>query len=152
MKKETQAHYEQLAAHAHNKELKQLFSLLAASEEQYIAELMKFQSQLTFKTREAYNLDANVCVFSPSINPVDPESSLAGDPDGYMHIVRNEEGNIELFDKLSEQATDDYLRKQLQILARKEREHLDMVENVYQFVEEPRTYLEWGEFSNMKSL
>ena len=33
-------------------------------------------------------------------------------------------------------------------LADEERRHLKVVENIYSFVEDPRTYLEWVEFGN----
>jgi rubrerythrin len=53
---------------------------------------------------------------------------------------------------LSEQAENEQLKKVCHLQAEKEREHLEMLEKIYFFVEEPRTYLEWGEFSNLKSL
>ncbi len=33
-----------------------------------------------------------------------------------------------------------------------EKEHLSIVENIYDFVEKPRTFLACGEFSNLKEL
>ncbi len=38
------------------------------------------------------------------------------------------------------------------MLAEDEKEHLSIVENIYEFVEKPRTFLAWGEFSNLKEL
>jgi len=44
------------------------------------------------------------------------------------------------------------MKKLCMRLADQEREHLSKIENIYSFVEDPWTYLEWGEFSNMKTL
>jgi hypothetical protein len=35
-------------------------------------------------------------------------------------------------------------------IAEEERHHLEVMENIYDFVESPRTYLAWGEFSNLR--
>ena len=37
-------------------------------------------------------------------------------------------------------------------LANDEKRHLERIEEIYDFVETPRCYLEWGEFSNLRSL
>jgi len=33
-----------------------------------------------------------------------------------------------------------------------EKRHLEEIEGIYEFVEAPRSYLEWGEFSNLHPL
>jgi rubrerythrin len=93
-----------------------------------------------------------VCVFSPHIDPQQLAETLRNDPDAYRHVVQEEEETIEFFDQLKDQAENEQMKKMCQTLADKEREHLTMLENIYFFVEEPRTYLEWGEFSNLKGL
>jgi hypothetical protein len=40
--------------------------------------------------------------------------------------------------------------KILQMLADEERKHLEIMENIYDFVEAPKNYLAWGEFGNLK--
>ena len=41
-------------------------------------------------------------------------------------------------------------RELLLMIAHEERKHLSIVENIYTFVESPKSYLAWGEFSNLK--
>jgi hypothetical protein len=36
------------------------------------------------------------------------------------------------------------------MIADDERKHLDIVKNIYTFVESPKNFLAWGEFSNLK--
>ena len=153
MKNETRSHYEQLAGVATDKELKRLFGLLAAAEAEHIAKLVTMQGNMSKLNMQDLNrLDESVCVFSPNIDPRHLAETLQNDPDAYRHVVHEEEGVIEFFDQLSNQAESEQLKNICRLLAAKEREHLTVLENIYFFVEEPRTYLEWGEFSNLKSL
>jgi rubrerythrin len=153
MKRETHAHFERLAEEAENGELKQLFSLLAAAESEHIDTLLAADKSMSTRDVEGLkDLDASVCVYSPNIDQWHLDEALKNDPDAYRHVVQEEEQSIEFFDQLSDQAASEKTRKVFQLLAAKEREHLEMLENIYFFVEEPRTYLEWGEFSNLKSL
>jgi rubrerythrin len=153
MKQETRAHYERLAEAVTENELKRLFSLLAEAEGEHIEKLVTFNDNVHKFGELAFGtLDKDVCVFSPHIDPRHLAEELRDDPDAYRHVVHEEEETIEFFDQLKNQSEDEQMRRVCQVLADKEREHLTMLENIYFFVEEPRTYLEWGEFSNLKSL
>lgn len=153
MKQETQAHYERLAEAVNEKELKRLFSMLAAAEDEHIEKLLELKDTMNKGGRLTMNtLDESVCVFSPHIDPRHLAETLSNDPDAYRHVVQEEEEAIEFFTQLKNEADNEPMKKVCQLLADKEREHLSMLENIYFFVEEPRTYLEWGEFSNLKGL
>jgi rubrerythrin len=153
MKKETRAHYGCLAETATDVELKRLFSLLAAAEDEHIEKLVVMQENMKKSNMKDFNrLEESVCVYSPHIDPRHLAEALRNDPDAYRHVVQEEEETIEFFDHLSDQAESEELKRICRLQADKEREHLTMLENIYFFVEEPRTYLEWGEFSNLKSL
>jgi rubrerythrin len=153
MKQETRAHYERLSDIVNEKELKRLFSLLAAAEDEHIGKLVSLTNSMSKTETASFNpLDESVCVFSPHIDPQQLAETLRNDPDAYRHVVQEEEETIEFFDQLKDQAENEQMKKMCQTLADKEREHLTMLENIYFFVEEPRTYLEWGEFSNLRSL
>ena len=153
MKQETRAHYARLAETVTDKELKRLFSLLAAAEDEHIEKLIALKATMKTMDASTFNpLEESVCVFSPHIDPRHLAETLRNDPDAYMHVVHEEEETIEFFDQLKDQAENEQMKRVCQVLADKEREHLTMLENIYFFVEEPRTYLEWGEFSNLTSL
>ena len=153
MKQETRAHYERLSEAVTEKELKRLFAMLAAAEDEHIEKLGTLKANMNKIDTLAFDtLDESVCVFSPHIDPRHLAETLRNDPDAYRHVVQEEEETIEFFDQLKNQAENEQMKKVCQVLADKEREHLTMLENIYFFVEEPRTYLEWGEFSNLKGL
>lgn len=153
MKQETRAHYERLSGAVAEEELKRLFSLLAAAEDEYIGKLRELSDSMKTTGAPALSaVDESQCVFNPHIDPRHLAEALRNDPDAYRHVVQEEEETIEFFDHLKNQAGSEQMKKICQALADREREHLTMLENIYFFVEEPRTYLEWGEFSNLKSL
>ena len=153
MKQETRAHYERLSEAVAEKEMKRLFSLLAAAEDEHIEKLNALNNTMTKTDTAALNaIDESVCMFSPHIDPRHLADALRDDTDAYRHVVQEEEETIEFFDQLKSQADSEQMKKVCQALADKEREHLTMLEHIYFFVEEPRTYLEWGEFSNIKGL
>jgi rubrerythrin len=153
MKQETRGHYERLSEIVSENELKRLFSMLAAAEDEHIGKLIELKNTINIGGEiSATTLDESVCVFSPHIDPRHLAETLRNDPDAYRHVVQEEEETIEFFDQLKIQAENEEMKRVCQALADKEREHLTMLENIYFFVEEPRTYLEWGEFSNLRSL
>ena len=153
MKEETQAHYERLAETVTNNELKQMFNLLAAAEHEHVDKLVVMKNTLgRMKAPDIDKIQESVCVYSPQIDPRHLAEALRHDPDAYLHVVKEEEDTIEFFDQLGDQAESDQLRRIFRLQAAREREHLEMLEHIYFFVEEPRTFLEWGEFSNLKSL
>jgi len=146
------AHYERIAEAVTEDDLKRLFSLLASAEDEHIKKLATLKGTLKGAASEDKSLDESACVFNPRINPRNLSDILRDDVDAYRHVVQEEEETIKFYNQLAAESGNEQLKKICQTLADKEREHLTMVENIYAFVEEPRTYLEWGEFSNLKSL
>ena len=105
MKQETRAHYERLSEAVTEKEMKRLFSLLAAAEDEHIEKLSALNDAMNKSGTSAVNaLDESVCVFSPHIDPRHLAEALRNDPDAYRHVVQEEEETIEFFDQLKNQA------------------------------------------------
>lgn len=152
MKKERRNHYEQLANVTNNEELKRLAMLLVAADDELIAHLEKLKDSADGKAMNETALVKSVCVFTPNFDPQHPEESLKRDSDAYRHVIKEIEDAIEFYDQLEAQAKSGQMKTAFRTLAEKEREHLTVVGNIYSFVEDPRTFLEWGEFSNLKTL
>lgn len=152
MKEESRAHYERLSEAVAGNELKRLFGLLAAAEAEHLALLKAMNDSLQPGAGGIGTLSEGVCVFRSQLDPENPGKALLHDPDGYRHVVAEEEEAIELYDQMAKESSDARMKKLSKALAEKEREHLEMVASIYAFVEEPRTYLEWGEFSNLRVL
>jgi rubrerythrin len=152
MRREAQANYSNLSMAVADKDLKRLFSLLAAAEDEHVDKLMAINEEIKFSAATESGLSDFVCVYNPSLNPRNLKNALKSDPDAYLHVLKEEEENIDFFDRLAAEAESESMRKVCLAAAEKEREHLQEIENIYSFVEDPRTYLEWGEFSSLVRL
>lgn len=152
MKEESRAHYERLAEAVQDKEVRRLFTLLASAEEEQLAVLNTMNKRMSLEGGEAGNLSGDVCTFRPLLRRENLAQELRNDPDAYRHVISEERETMEFFNQLVEESQDEKMKRVCRMLADQERKHMDQVENIYSFVEDPRTYLEWGEFSNIKTL
>lgn len=149
MEKEAKIHYEKLAEITPLPELKTLFSLLSAAEEEQVAALERIGKELITAGSEFAALSDAVCVFRPLLDSRAYIAQLNIDPDDYSHIVKQEEESVAFYKDMLKQTDDEPTRKLLARLLAEEEKHLSIVENIYSFIESPRTYLAWGEFSNL---
>lgn len=152
MKEGNRDHFARLAEAMAAKEVKQLFSLLAAAEEEHIARLKELMNSMCPGTVCSSNIAESVCVYSPRLTTDTVEQELENDPDGYAHVIEEEAEAAEFFEQLADQADDEQMKILCRALAKSEHEHHVRLENIYSFMEEPRTFLEWGEFSNLRAL
>ena len=150
IEEEAQKYYEGLEAQSDNPEMKNLFSMLAASEEEHRKNLIRLKGSMATAKAHMEGLDGKACSFRPLLTQKELLEEAHNDPDLYKFTVREAEQEIKFYEDLAAMARDDATRRTLRMLADEERRHLTTVENIYAFVEEPKTYLEWGEFSNLK--
>ncbi|QXE90983.1 ferritin-like domain-containing protein [Geomonas subterranea] len=150
IEEETKSYYEGLEAEAMEPEMKTLFSMLAASEEEHQRKLRRLRKRI--KGARLEGLNGNVCRFRPLLSQRELLEETGRDPNLYRFAVNNEEQDIRFYEELAAAATDDVTRRGLRLLAEEERRHLQMVANIYSFVETPKTFLAWSEFSNTKEL
>jgi len=147
---EARVYYEKLAAATTVPELKNLFTLLAASEEEHHEALVAMKRRIDPKRAWFSALQEAACIFRPLLVQRDLMAELKADPDAYKQVVKQEEEGILFYEELAAQAKDEGDREILLMIADEERKHLNIVENIYSFVESPKTYLAWGEFSNLE--
>jgi rubrerythrin len=152
IEEEAKKYYEGLEARVSDPEMKNLFSMLAASEEEHRKNLIRLKASKATAKAHMEGLDGKACRFRPLLSQQELLEESENDPDLYKFTVREAEQEIKFYEQLAAMARDEATRKSLKLLADEERRHLTTVENIYAFVEEPKTYLEWGEFSNLKPL
>jgi rubrerythrin len=152
IKKEQEAKiwYEQLAADVTTPELKELFTILAASEDEHCRAIARLKADKGASAAAFIALDGAACAFRPLLDQRDVVETLKHDSDGFRRIIAEKEETIRQYEELEAQAGDEETRKLLGSLVAEEKRHLNIVENIFEFVESPRTYLAWGEFSNLK--
>lgn len=151
MEEESWSYYEKLAAAARSKDMKNIFTLLAESEREHHEHLTILKTTTDPGQAQSVVLEHAKDHLHKLIENLAPADLLDNDEDAYRHVIRQEEISIGLYEKLADQEPNKAAANILRRLAQEEREHLEMVENIYDFVEAPRTYLEWGEFSNLRS-
>jgi rubrerythrin len=150
MEEEARGYYENLATTAAVPELKDLFSMLAASEQEHLDTLVRMQKGIDPRKAMFGALEEASCIFKPLLTKRDLMTELKNDPDSYRHAVQEEEKGVRFYEELAAQAKDEGTRGIILMIADEERKHLNIVENIYSFVESPKNYLAWGEFSNLK--
>lgn len=151
MEESARKRYEELAEKMPLPELRSLFSLLAKAEEEHWRHLRALQEGAG-GSGDFGALDEAACLFRGLIGQKEIVAAMEKDPDLYRHVVAQEEEGIKLYEDLAAKAGNDRERAALEALLAEERRHLSVVENIYAFMESPRTYLAWGEFANLQEL
>jgi rubrerythrin len=148
MEEQARDYYEKLAQTTSVTELKNLFKLLAESEQEHHDALEKLKANITPDT-QLKGVEEAACVFRPLLTKRDLMEELKEDPDAYRHVIKGEEDGVRLYEELALQEQDAAVRDVILKIADEERKHLSIVENIYSFVESPKNYLAWGEFGNL---
>ena len=147
------AYYEKLAAGCDSKELTHLFTLLAEAEQTHYDALLARKNEMIYPEVESQLLEKAKNIFQ---RLMEMKESLGGalkmDSDGFRHAIKTEEQSIAFYLDAAEKEESLPVRRLLQALAAEEKLHLNIIENIYEFVESPKYFLEWREFSNLKTL
>ncbi len=150
MEKDGKAFYEKLAAEADEAELQEIFSMLASAEEEHYQAIEALKKEVPPDMADSKVLEKAKNVFHGLLERRHAVEILKGDPDGFRHAMKIAEEGIKLYEEMAGKEKNPAAVKALVMLAEEERKHLEIMENIYDFVERPRTYLAWGEFSNLK--
>jgi len=150
MEEESRLSCEKLAASTAVPELKNLFTLLAESEQEHHDALLGMKGNIDPQKAQFKDLQEAACLFKPLLTKRDLMAELIKQPDAYLHVVKEEEEGVRFYEDLAAQSKDEEARKILLMIAVEERKHLSIVKNIYSFVESPKNFLAWGEFSNLK--
>jgi rubrerythrin len=149
MEEDAREYYEKLANTVAIPEMKNLFSILAKAEMEHRDALVKMKGCSDPQNTQFSDLREAACIFKPLLAKRDLIAELKEDPDAYMHALKHEEDGVRFYEELAAKAQNEATREILLKIAKEESKHLNIVENIYSFVESPRTYLAWGEFSNL---
>ena len=151
MEADGKAYYEKLAADCDDNDLKNLFTLLAEAEQTHYDAILARKGESAFAGVESTTLEQAKNIFQRLLEVKSP-GWLRGDTDGYRHAVKAEEQSIDFYRDAAVKEDHPEVRSLLLALADEERVHLNIVENIYEFVESPKCFLAWQEFSNLKEL
>lgn len=140
---------------ATTREMKELYGLLLDNQQRHVAELREMMNsevesdvESPLMARAEWVIDR----YRMTMMSSDIRRMLKNDRDAFEHVLQSEEEVIRLFEGMAHAETSEKFRKIFKRLAEDEKRHLERIEGIYDFVETPGCYLEWGEFSNMRSL
>lgn len=151
MESDGKAYYERLASETDSKELKNLFTMLADAEQTHYDALQARKADKAYAKVDSGLLEQAKNIFQRLLE-TKSDGSLRVDTDGYRHAIKAEEQSINFYRDSAEKEKSPEVRRLLQALAEEENIHLNIVENIYEFVESPKFFLAWREFSNLKEL
>ncbi|MGB9082943.1 MAG: ferritin family protein [Desulfuromonadaceae bacterium] len=147
--------YKTLAAETTDPELRGLYELLADSRTRHLDLLRPLMEtvrseDLTSELTERAGHVINGCRMALTARDLDKE--MRGDRDAFGHVVRAEGEMIALCEGMARVEEREKVKALLNWFVDDEKRHLEEIEEIYEFVEAPHCYLEWGEFSNLHPL
>jgi len=147
--------YETLGSNTNDPELKTLYQLLADTRQRHLDSLATLKETIRNGEAESELIDragqvVNKC--RQTLLAPDVMKSMRNDHDAFDHIIHAEEEMIRICEGMARNESGEKVKALLNWFVVDEKKHLEEIEGIYDFVEAPHCYLEWGEFSNMRTL
>lgn len=147
--------YNTLAAETTDPELRRLYELLADSRKRHLDLLGPMMEtvrseDLTSELAERAGHVINGCRMALTARDFNKE--MSGDSDAFEHVFHAEDEMIRLCEGMAKAEEGAQVKALLNWFVEDEKRHLEEIEGIYEFVEAPHSYLEWGEFSNLRPL
>ncbi|MGA7826831.1 MAG: ferritin family protein [Geobacteraceae bacterium] len=150
---EVKAYYEQLAEETSHTGVKHVFALLAADEQKHFDAVQAMKNEAGCgDLPSSPALEEAQKVLGELFGDVVPASKLQKSLDSYRHALVVESESVKFYEGILETVKDEGLKKILSAILVQEREHYNIVENLYDYVLKPEYFLEWAEFSNLRRL
>lgn len=147
--------YETLGSDEQNRELAGLYRLLADHQREHLDALeavRKAARSTDVESELVERADHVINGFRQALFTHDITKEMKHDRDAFAHVLNAEEEMIKLCEGMAKAEPNPNTGALLAWFAENEKRHLKEVEGIYDFVEAPDCYLEWGEFSNLRSL
>lgn len=143
--------YQQLAEVTPQEGLKTIFRWLADDERKHYEVFRQMQEQVSdLAMAESVALAGAKTLFEElreaEVFPVPEASNL----EAYRYAIQVEADSATLYQEAAAKESDPQSAELLRRIALEERQHLAIMENLFDFVNAPNQTLVWGEFSNLK--
>ena len=151
MEMDGKAYYEMLASQTDLSELQTIFRGLAEDEQKHfeIFQAMKDRKKLP-DLREGTSLAATRNIFENLPLPEAALRNIKGTLAAYQHAMDVEAESRRFYEKAAAEETDPQLKEALLKIAAEEKQHFDIMENIYHFINAPNQYLAGAEISNLE--
>jgi len=147
--------YKTLAAETTDPELKGLYELLAETRKRHQDMLETLRgtvrnedliSELADRAEHVTN-GCRTALFNHDLI-----KEMRNDRDAFDHVVHAEDEMIKLCEGMAKAEGSENIKVLLNWFVTDEKRQLEEMEGIYEFVEAPHYFLEWGEFSNLHPL
>jgi rubrerythrin len=146
-------YYETLAAGCASAELARLFSLLARSEQVHYDALLTLSIEKLMAQSEDRLLEQARHLFQQLLENRESQGtgSSEADPELFREAIRIEEEAVSYYLQAADREAAPPVRRLLLALAAEEKLHLNIIENVCEFVESPKYFMQWRAASAPRS-
>jgi rubrerythrin len=147
MEKDGEAFYRELATKSENVGIVRILTMLADDEAKHCDVLQQMATQASPEMPETSVLtDAKNVFAQMQVSDLDVNGLQV---DLYLKAQDIERQSLAFYEEKAEQVTDPSAKALLLKIAEEERRHYRLLDNIVEFVDRPRTWLEDGEFSHL---
>lgn len=144
------AYYEQLATEVDDIGLKSIFTSLAADEQKHCDILKSIQASIQPQMLDSTVLEKAKSLFELLRADKSIAGSLKKSLKGYEYARKIEADSVKLYEEMAHKETDPEAAQLFLKIAGEEKQHFNILDNLYDYTLAPQNYLAWAEFSNLK--
>lgn len=153
MELDGKAFYEKLAAECDSEGLCHIFNELAQDEQKHFDIFHKLKEKESVESMiDSTALEGAKNLFAEMQADQTTRKLLKTNLDGYRYAMKAEQESVDLYLEAAGKESDSTVKELLLRIAAEEQKHLNILENVYEFVKTPDHTLVWGEWSNLNEL
>jgi len=145
-------YYEKLAAETAVVGLKTIFVNLAADEQKHYDTILAMKSGTSGTMTDSTVLKEAKNLFTDLMGDRNIVVSLQSSLDGYEQARKIEAESVRFYEDAAGKESNPDTAKLLLRIANEEKNHYNIMDNLYDFTLAPQNFLAWGEFSNLKEL
>jgi rubrerythrin len=151
MELDGKAFYEGMSKRASIAGLKNIFSMLADDEQKHYETIQSLKEK-TGHTAMADSgaLENSKNIFSELMAEKERSDTMKEDLDAYRYAMKIEADSVRFYENAARRERKSAVKSLLLKIAEEEKNHFNIVENIYDFVLSPKYFLAWGEFTNLK--
>jgi len=149
MELDGKAYYEKLAEGTADTGLRAIFQMLAEDEQKHFDTLKKMQSGTAGAMADSQVIQKTKNLFETLIKDKSIAGSLKTSLDGYEHARKVEADSVRFYEDMETKMTDPETVKIIRKIAAEERDHYNILDNLYDYTLAPQNFLAWAEFSNI---
>ena len=150
MELDGKAYYERLAEQTFHEGLKAIFTMLSADEQKHYEAISNLKSGIEGFITETTVHETAKNVFQGLKEDKILLGSMHKSLDAYYFAMKIEADSVRLYEDMARKEKRAETAQLMQKIADEEKKHYNIMENLYDLLLAPQTYLAWGEFSNLK--